>query len=386
MSRFLFVVPPLTGHTLPAVAVAAELSARGHEVAWAGHAGIVAGLLPSGARIFDVDGADEIVALREQSRGLRGAAAFQFLWRDFLIPLADAMVPAVERAVAEYAPDVLVVDQQAVAGAVVARRRGLPWATSATTSAELTDPFALMPKLGDWAREQLLDLARRHGAPDDGADLRFSDHLVIAFTTSALIGPVEGFGDHYAFVGPSIGARVDVPTFPWQWIDPARRLVLVSLGTVSRESGDRFFDTVLAALDPMGAGVQAVVVAPPDRFPRVPENVLVREYVPQLDLLPYCAAVVTHAGHNTVCEALSHGVPLVVAPIRDDQPIVAQQVVDAGAGIRVRYGRVGADELRAVLMDVLDDRAYRAAARRVGTSFDAAGGAATAADRLEKLT
>ena len=36
MSRFLFVVPPLTGHINPTVAVGAELTARGHEVAWAG--------------------------------------------------------------------------------------------------------------------------------------------------------------------------------------------------------------------------------------------------------------------------------------------------------------------------------------------------------------
>jgi len=386
MSRLLFVVPPLTGHTLPTVAVARELVERGHEVAWAGHADLVGPLLPAGARLFDVGGAGAVVALREQSQGLRGAAAFRFLWEDFLIPLADAMVGPVEAAVDAFRPDVLVVDQQALAGALVARRRGLPWATSATTSAELTDPFALMPKLGEWARSCLRELQQRFGVPDEGPDLRFSDHLVLAFTTAALIGPVEGFGDHFAFVGPSLGGRGEAPDFPWRWIDPARRLVLVSLGTVSRESGDRFFGTVIEALAPLAAELQAVLVAPPDRYPDLPEHLLVREYVPQVELLAHVAGVISHAGHNTVCESLAHGVPLVVAPIRDDQPIIAQQVVEAGAGVRVRYGRVGATELRAALRSILDDRAYRVAARRVGASFDAAGGAATAADRLEKLT
>lgn len=42
-----------------------------------------------------------------------------------------------------------------------------------------------------------------------------------------------------------------------------------------------------------------------------------------------------------MCEALWHAVPLVVAPIRDDQPVVAGQVTDAGAGVRVRFGRGG---------------------------------------------
>jgi UDP:flavonoid glycosyltransferase YjiC (YdhE family) len=95
---------------------------------------------------------------------------------------------------------------------------------------------------------------------------------------------------------------------------------------------------------------------------------------------------VSHGGHNTVCEALAHGLPLVVAPIRDDQPIIAQQVTDAGAGVRVRFGRVRTAELGDAIRTVLDDPSYAAAARRVRDSFAAAGGATTAADHLEKLT
>ena len=46
MSRFLFVVPPLTGHINPTVAVGAELAARDHDVAWAGHPAMLGPLLP----------------------------------------------------------------------------------------------------------------------------------------------------------------------------------------------------------------------------------------------------------------------------------------------------------------------------------------------------
>lgn len=390
--RFLFVVPPLVGHTLPTIAVARELTERGHEVAWAGHADVAGPLLPAGARLFDVGGpggAATMADLTERSRGLRGAEAFRFLWEDFLIPLAHAMVPGVEAAIEGFGPDVLVADQQALAGALVARRRLLPWATSATTSAELTDPFELMPKLADWARFCLFELQRDFGVPEPEArrgDLRFSDHLVLAFTTEALVGPAERYGGQYAFVGPSIGVRPVVADFPFEWLDLNRRLVLVSLGTVNRDAGARFFSTVVEAVAPLSDQLQVVLVASPDAVPDPPEHVLVRAFVPQLELLAQTEAVICHAGHNTVSEALAHGVPLVVAPIRDDQPVVAQQVVDAGAGIRVRYGRVGPLELRRALTDVLDDPAYRTAAEQVGASFEAAGGAVAAADRLEKLT
>ncbi|MDE0892701.1 MAG: glycosyltransferase, partial [Planctomycetota bacterium] len=46
MARFLFVVPPMAGHTNPTLGVAAELRDRGHEVAWCGYAALLDELLP----------------------------------------------------------------------------------------------------------------------------------------------------------------------------------------------------------------------------------------------------------------------------------------------------------------------------------------------------
>ncbi len=388
MSRFLFVVPPLVGHTVPTVAVGQELSDRGHQVAWAGHAEAVGPLLPPGAKLIPVDaklGDQTLAQVQQRWQGLRRLEAFRFLWRDFLIPLATSMVPGVAAAVDQFRPDVLVVDQQALAGALVARQRGLTWATSASTSSELTDQFATMPALGAWVHQLQADFQRGFGVSNP-VDLRFSDHLVLVFSTEALVGPLGDFPGHYAFVGPSIGTRTGAPTFPQDWLDPDRQHALISLGTVNTEAGARFFAAAAEAVAPLAHRLQAILVAPPDLIGPVPGHVLVRDFVPLLDLLPCLDALVCHAGHNMVCEALAHSVPLIVAPIRDQQPVVAGQVVDAGAGIRVHFGRVGATELRHAITTVLDDPSYRTAARRVQTSFAAAGGAPTAADHLEKLT
>jgi UDP:flavonoid glycosyltransferase YjiC (YdhE family) len=397
VARFLFVVPPLTGHVNPTVAVGRELVRRGHAVAWAGYPKLVAPLLDPGSELIELgeDLPDEMIeATRARATALRGVAALEFLWREFLCPLAVAMVPGVERAVEAFAPDVLVVDQQAFAGAVVARKRGLRWATSATTSAELVDPFADLPKVGWWVREQLVDLQLRSGVDEPAAravDLRFSPHLVLAFTTAELAGPLLGLPQGtgpVALVGPSIrapGAGGERPAddFPWDWLQASMPCVLVTLGTVSAAAGSRFFTAAIEGA--AGSGWQLVIVAPPDLIPDPPAAVLVRRRVPQLELLDHVSAVVCHAGHNTVCESLDRSIPLVVAPIRDDQPIVADQVVRAGAGLRVRFGRVAAPELGSAIRSVLEDPAYRAAAARVQASFRAAGGAAAACDHLEVL-
>jgi UDP:flavonoid glycosyltransferase YjiC (YdhE family) len=96
--------------------------------------------------------------------------------------------------------------------------------------------------------------------------------------------------------------------------------------------------------------------------------------------------VVTHGGHNTVCESLANGLPLVVTPIRDDQPVVANQVVASGAGLRLRFGRLAPAALRSAVERVLGEPSFREAASRVASSFRQAGGAAAAAGYLEKLT
>ncbi|MEU2337387.1 glycosyltransferase [Streptomyces sp. NPDC006654] len=382
MSGFLFVVPPLVGHINPAVGVAAELGARGHRVAWVcPDADLVRALAGPDATVFPCAG----TAAGERPADLRGAEALRFLWEWFLVPLADAMAPGVRAAVDAFRPAVVVADQQAFAGALVAERLGLPWATSATTSAEFTGAYDGVPKVAAWLGDRLAELRERIGDPDSTADPRFSPHLTLAFTTPELAGPTDRPAIRH--VGPSISARPAAGGFPWQWLDPSRDRVLVSLGTANADVGGRFLAECVSALRERADRVQGLIADPGGTLPPAPDDkdLLILPALPQLPLLERVDAVICHAGHNTVCEALWHGVPLVVAPIRDDQPVIAGQVVDAGAGIRVRFGRVTAPKLGAALDTVLHEPAHRTAAARIRTAFRAAGGAPVAATHLEAL-
>jgi MGT family glycosyltransferase len=387
----LITVPPLTGHVNPTVSLGDELAARGHEVAWTGLPGVVDALLPAGARFLPLVGSLDQAAfddMQRRGRGLRGPEALKFLWEDFIIPYAAGTAPELLELTREFDPALIVVDQQAVAGAIVARQLGIGWVTSATTSAELTDPLAELPKVNSWVQTKLLDLQLELGVRREEAaagDLRFSEDLIIAFTTAALVGPTIVEPSRVSFVGPSIEARPDPTPFPWEWLDPGRPHVLVTLGTINAAIGARFFEVVVQAL--ASEAVQAVIVASPDQVDARAhvESVLVQARIPQLAVLEQMDAVVTHGGHNTVCESLARGLPLVLAPIRDDQPIVADQVVRAGAGIRVRFGRVGATELRHAVHQVLEEPGYRNAAEAIRRSFDDAGGAAAAADAIDRL-
>ena len=384
MSRFLLVVPPLTGHVNPLLGVAAELRRRGHRTAWACPHPAPAEL--AGEPVVYPTGEAEAFAVERRPPGLRGFAALRFLWEHYLIPLADAMVDGVEAAVADFAPDALVVDQQAFAGALVATRAGLPWATSASTSAELSDPLGSMSKVAGWIEQLQDDLRARHGlGASAGRDFRFSPRLVITFSTEALAGPpaVELDGQ-LRYVGPSLTDRSDVD---WEPLATVKPLALVTLGTANADVSGRFLTACVQALGKLATDVQGVVADPAGLLTgSAPPGVLVARRIPQLQLIRRAALVVCHGGHNTVCESLWYGVPLVVAPIRDDQPVLAQQVLDAGVGRRLRFDRATAQDIGEAVLGVLREPDYAARAREIGTSFQRAGGALAAARHLESLT
>jgi MGT family glycosyltransferase len=384
MKRFLFVVPPLAGHVNPTVSVARQLEARGHRVAWAAHTRGVRHLLPRDAEILPLDdeGSDRVAETLDRAKRLRGLESLQFLWQEMLLPMARGMLPRLLELMEAYAPDVVIADHQALAGAFAARRRNVPFATFCTTSASIVDPLSDLPKVKDWVAQQVAELEREAGlSPCSSPDT--SPHLVVVFSTEALVGSDRAWPAHFRFVGPSIQDRPDPTPFPWDSLVDRPR-VFVSLGTVSAGAGTDFYSALVDALRDLDA--QVIVAAPPSLLPGAPANFLVRERVPQLDLLPRVDAVVCHAGHNTVCEALANGLPLVVAPIRDDQPVVAQQVVRAGAGVRVRYGRLSPAALRDAVDRVLVDATYRSAAARIRASFESAGGASAAADAVMAMS
>jgi len=378
VARFLFVILPVTSHLNPALAIAQELVENGHETAWCGAesdlrplVGPAATVYPTGKRAF-----------RQYAES--GMAAARVLWNGYLIPVNRFIMAAADRAVAAARPDVVVVDQYALAGALAAVRHGARWATLCTGAMELTPP-AELPELAAWVRAQLARVWAMTDLPaDDALDLRFSPHLVIALTTSALTGaaPLPG---RCVLVGPALGRRPAVPGFAWDEWDQGRRHVLVTVGTASEHMASDFYARALLGLGPMADRLQPVLVASADLVPDPPRYALSAPRVPMLDLLPRLDAVICHGGMGTVTEALAHGVPLVLAPMRHDQPVVARQVAEAGAGIEVSFASATPAAIADAVSAVLEEPGYRACARAIGDSFAAAGGARAAAAHLAAL-
>jgi len=99
----------------------------------------------------------------------------------------------------------------------------------------------------------------------------------------------------------------------------------------------------------------AVAVGSTDRdeLGELPRSWLVRGFLPQVTLLRSAAAAVTHGGNNSVTEAMTAGVPLLLLPFSTDQFAGAAAVERAGFGVALAPNTATSEQLLQGLRDVL---------------------------------
>jgi zeaxanthin glucosyltransferase len=172
--------------------------------------------------------------------------------------------------------------------------------------------------------------------------------------------------------------------FPWDRLNGAQ-LVYASMGTL-QNGVESVFRHILEAAS--GLKDLQFVVAMGNNFDhasfgQIPENVLLVDFAPQLELLKRASLCITHAGLNTVLESLSNGVPLVALPVTNDQPGVAVRIRTKGVGDFLTTSKLSAERLKDLIQRVLSDPRYRENAKAIARAIAKTNGIASAAEQIE---
>ncbi|MFI9842072.1 macrolide family glycosyltransferase [Nonomuraea sp. NPDC051941] len=387
MSTIAFLNIAMHGHVNPTLPVVAELVRRGHFVTYHTSPAFSKEIEATGAAVCLYPGGDQPLP----------DPPIPLTMLDGLARTAVGLLPPVLSDLRRIRPDLIVHGAACPWGAVAARELGVPAAALFTTFA--FNRYAPSPTAASWellaaaaARPRNVrgylrsrwELYRRYdtrGLPLlDLANVQQPLNLV--FTSRAFQPGVDAFDRSYQFVGPSIGVRPPDPSFP---ADSLQAPVLyASVGTVLK-AAPRLLRNFATALAPLGG---TVIISTGETDPAaldpLPDNVHARRFVPQLEVLARAALFVTHGGMNSVNEALYAGVPMLVVPQGADQPLVARQVVELGAGLSIRPQDAAAGLVNALARRLLDEPRFRAAAARLQVEQRAAGGCLRAADELER--
>lgn len=161
-------------------------------------------------------------------------------------------------------------------------------------------------------------------------------------------------------------------------------MVLVSLGSAyNRRSA--LYRTILSGVAGRGWHVVLSIgdVDPAELGP-LPAGVEVHRRVPQLGVLRHATVFVTHAGMGGTMEGLAAGVPLVALPQMAEQRANADRIVELGLGRALDPVSVTPDQLWAAVQETAADPAVRERLTWMAGEIAAAGGAAAAADEIER--
>lgn len=250
----------------------------------------------------------------------------------------DQLLDGTLRLAREWAPELVVYEPLAGAGAHAAAELGVPAVLHGNT---LFDEAELV---------RVTTAAMRHQRPGGLP----ADRLVLSVAPPSLVG--ERAVRPMRFV--SYGGEGELPDLLREPPADGRPRILVTHSTVPGPGGGDLIGAAVAA----ASGVDAeVVLVRADGTRDLPANVRAVGWTPLAEALPTCAGVVHHGGAGTLLAALAAGVPQIVVPGPGDRRRNAELVDGRGAGLAVPVRGIDAAALRRL---VTDD-ALAAAAREV---------------------
>ncbi|TDC45404.1 activator-dependent family glycosyltransferase [Actinomadura sp. KC345] len=416
--RVLFATLPYKAHLYAQVPVAWALRSAGHEVRVASRPDLVDDITHTGLTAVPVgepldlegkmaanhadDGAPEVEDLMRMDELRAEKLTYDHTHERFstmtatAFPLASSVrtVDEIVDFARTWRPDLLVWDSLFFAGAVAARACG-------AAHARLLYGLDLL----GWMRQGYLKAV--HGRPPELRDDPVREWL--GWT-------LEQYGCDYgedAFMGrwtidpvpSSMRLAVEHPYVPvrhvpyngrsviegWLREPPKRRRVCLTLGLSFREfmGGDRVsVARLLEAVADLDAEVVATFNAEQMAgVSSVPDNVRVVDFAPMNELLPTCSAIVHQGGFGQALTAQAHGVPQVVLPNGLwDTVARGRRLQDAGAGLCAPADGISADELRRMLVRVLEEPRFAEGAAGLRAEMLGTPAPAGIVPLLEKLT
>ncbi len=385
--RVLMTCQPALSHAGPLVPLAQSLVARGHDVTVATSASYTARLQEHGLRA-EAAGPDFLLRegdpIYESTVGARLFFGFIDLARKDTIADVSALGRAVQA-------DLIIREYAEFSGLISAGQLDIPVIT-----------HGIMHRLPPPAVRRILSElehpARAAGIEPPGtpAELYGEMYLDVVPPSFRL-----GWETAEPFLVPTAPSQHEDTWVPEPWLDTLgveRPLVYVTLGTLFTH--DRVvWRTLLDAVAKLDADV--LITIGPDTsdaiFDSTPDNVLVKRFVPQSHVLSRAAALVCHAGFNTLIGAFRAGVPSVCLPLNADQPLNAAACAAAGAGLSLAQSArdsrgpivdpatLTPGEVRLAVETILADDAFRSAAQALGEEIRSMPPAEHSAMAIERL-
>lgn len=139
------------------------------------------------------------------------------------------------------------------------------------------------------------------------------------------------------------------------------KIVLLTQGTVEKDSRkliepalEAFKDTdVLVIVTTAGSNTQAL------REKYQANNIIIEDFIPFNDVMPYANVYVTNGGYGGTLLSLSHKLPMVAAGVHEGKSEVCARIGHFGAGINLNTETPTAEAIRVAVEEILQNNHYK---------------------------
>jgi MGT family glycosyltransferase len=384
---------PTTGHVDPTLPLAAGLVQQGHEVTYYLAKGYQDRVVATGAEYRDTPEVEGgyFDAVSRQFNPLRLATQ--------LLETTHKILPELISQLEQDRPDVVIYDSMCPWGRLVAKTMNIPAAASMSLvnvppsylfkAGQIFTPLKLLPRFLPWLRPFRQAASRLNktyalDTPSLITVINWPGDLNICYTSREIYPQSDKLDDSYVFIGPPINVSQSEIAFPYDQLDPDRPIIYISLGTVFNNNPD-FFQNCISAF--RNSPYQVVMTLgrriPVKRLGEIPPNFIVRDYVPQLEILKRADLFITHGGVNSIHQGLYFGVPLLLVPQQLEQALVAARLAELGVGEMIRQPAV--NKIQDTADRILKNPEYKRRANHLSSTLNSAGGIPRAISAIETL-
>ncbi|WP_026882763.1 macrolide family glycosyltransferase [Clostridium akagii] len=209
-------------------------------------------------------------------------------------------------------------------------------------------------------------------------------NINIAYTSNYFVSHPEYYDNSFIFIGPPIYDREENLDFPFEKLQ-GKKVMYISLGTVFNNTNSDFYDIFFKSFGNNGMVVVMAAYNVDLSSFDIPDNFIVRNYVPQSEILKYTDVAITHAGMNSTNDLLYNNIPFVAIPIGADQPYMAGRAEDLGAAISLDKDKLTEEILKSSVEKVLSNPSYLENIKKISDSFKQTGGYKKAVEEIFKM-
>ena len=400
------------GDLHPAIALALELQARGHQITLATSAVYQKKIEQTGINFRslrpDLPKSPEVAKkIMHPTKGL------EFFLRKIFLPALPETYTDLMNAVEGC--NLLITNELIFPASAISEKIGIAWISYTLQPASffsIYDPLLIAVPylaksrfLGVWAvklfkqlakfmtrswAEPIRQLRKELELPNVNVssplfEEKFSPDLVLAMFSSVFAKPqpdwvkqakITGF-TFYDRLYPNSGLSTELREF----LSAGEAPVVFTLGSAAVNTAGNFYTESAIAVEKLGC--RAVFLVGNTKLENLPYNAIAVDYAPYSELFPYAKVVIHQGGIGTTAQALRTGVPMLVVPFSYDQPDNAVRVVSLGVGRTISRKKYHHELAIQELQILLNNSQYKTKSTEIAQIIRAENGTKTACDEIE---